>query len=74
MRIELNTANLQLARGQVLRLDEAAGRTVCSTDGALWITEDNAPRKDVVLEAGACHRLAGSALVQALSPATLSLA
>jgi hypothetical protein len=74
MRIELNTARLELARGQVLKLNDASGRTVCSTAGALWITEDDAPRRDVVLEAGACHRLAGSALVQALSPATLSLA
>lgn len=73
MRIELKAATLQLARGQVLRLAEAAGRTVCSTAGAVWITEDDA-HKDVVLQPGACHRLAGSALVQALSPATVSLA
>jgi Protein of unknown function (DUF2917) len=73
MRIELNAATLQLARGQVLRLADAAGRTLCSTGGAVWVTEDEL-RNDVVLEAGACHRLRGSALVQALSPATFSLA
>jgi hypothetical protein len=73
MRIELNAGTLQLARGQVLRLADAEGRTVCSTGGAIWITEDER-RSDVVLQGGACHRLRGSALVQALSPATVSLA
>lgn len=73
MRIELKAATLSLARGQVLRLRDAAGRTVCASDGALWVTEDH-EHKDVVLQAGGCHRLGGSALVQALGPATLSLA
>lgn len=73
MRIELNAATLQLARGQVLRLADADGRTVCSTGGAILVTEDDR-QSDVVLQEGACHRLRGSALVQALSPATFSLA
>lgn len=73
MRIEMNSATLKLARGQLLRLDDATGRTVCSTQGAIWVTEDLA-RKDIVLEPGGCHQLHGSALVQALSPATFSLA
>jgi len=73
MHIEMTSGTLQLARGQVLRLDDAGGHTVCSTDGAIWVTED-ASRKDVVLEAGGCYRLNGSALVQALTPATFSLA
>jgi len=74
MHIELKAGTLQLARGQVLRLDDdAIGRTVCSNDGAIWVTED-ADRKDIVLEAGGCYRLNGGALVQALTPATFSLA
>ena len=73
MRIEMTSGSLTLAQGQLLRLGDAAGRTVCSTDGAIWVTEDNA-RKDVVLEPGGCYRLHGSALVQALSAATFSLA
>ncbi len=73
MHIELSKATLQLARGQVLRLDDAAGHVVCSADGAIWVTEDGT-RKDVVLEPGACHRLVRGALVQALTPATLSVA
>lgn len=72
MRIDITAGTLQLARGQVLRLGAAAGHTVCSSSGALWVTEDDA-RKDVVLEPGSCYRLRGSALVQALTPATLSL-
>lgn len=72
MRIETSTATLQLARGQILRVADAIGRTVCSTDGALWITEDG-KLEDIVLQKGACHRLRASALVHALSPATFSV-
>ena len=72
MRIEASTATLQLARGQILRVADAVGRTVCSTGGALWITEDG-NIEDIVLQEGACHRLRPSALVHALSPATVSL-
>lgn len=73
MRIEARTATLQLARGQILRVADAIGRTVCSTEGAIWITEDGNVQ-DIVLQDGACHRLRGDALVHALSPATFSLA
>lgn len=73
LRIEMNTGTLHLAKGQLLRLADADGHTVCSADGAIWVTEDGS-REDVVLQAGSCHRLSAGALVQALSPATLSLA
>lgn len=73
MNIEMKAGTLRLERGQVLKLGDANGRTVCSTDGAIWVTEDKA-RKDVVLEPGNCYRLSGGALVQALTQATLSLA
>jgi hypothetical protein len=76
MRIELKSQGpVRLADGQTLRVVDGAGTTVVCKEGTLWVTEENQPR-DVVLEAGACVRLkrAGLTLIQALSPATLSLA
>lgn len=73
MNLQLESATLQLARGQVLRLEDAAGRTVKSETGAVWVTEDLL-QTDVVLQAGDSYRLHGSALVQALGRTTLSLA
>lgn len=76
MRIELKNAGaLHLTDGQTLRVLDGAGTTVICKEGTLWVTEENQPR-DVVLEAGACVRLkrAGLTLIQALSPATLSIA
>ena len=73
MRIELDADKLRLAQGQTLRLRDSAGGTVCCRAGTVWVTEENQPR-DVVLEAGACHRLSqrGVALVQALGDALIS--
>ena len=76
MRIELKPqGSVHLADGQTLRVLDGAGTTVVCKEGTVWVTEENQPR-DVVLEAGACVRLkrAGLTLIQALSPATLSLA
>jgi len=73
MHIELDADKLRLARGQTLRLRDGTGGTICCRTGTVWITEENQPR-DVVLEAGACHRLSqrGVALVQALGDALVS--
>jgi hypothetical protein len=73
MRIELDADKLRLSHGQTLRLREGAGGTICCRAGTVWVTEEHQPR-DVLLEAGACHRLAqrGVALVQALGDATVS--
>ena len=76
MRIELkNASDVHLTDGQTLRVLDGAGTTVTCNEGTLWVTEENQP-KDVVLEAGACVRLkrAGLTLIQALTPATLSIA
>ena len=72
MTLELTHGALRLGRGQTLRVKDGAGSTICSQGGALWITEENS-RKDVVLEAGQCYRLAapGVALVQAFGDASL---
>lgn len=76
MRIELkNVGAVRLIDGQTLRVTDGAGTIVTCNEGTVWVTEENQP-KDVVLEAGACVRLkrAGLTLIQALSPATLSIA
>jgi hypothetical protein len=65
---------LRLARGQVLKLRDGSGSTVCASDGTVWITEENSV-KDVVLQAGQCYRLerSGVALLQAFADASLSI-
>jgi len=74
MKIEFASGALQLARGQLLRVRDAAGSVICARSGTLWITEEDS-RKDVVLEPGACFRLArpGLVLVQAVADAALTL-
>ena len=62
MHLQLESATLQLARGQLVRLEDAAGRVVRNHDGAVWVTEDGQPR-DIVLREGESYRLAGDALV-----------
>ncbi len=75
MKLEIASGALQLARGQTLKLLDAAGSTICARQGTVWITEENS-RKDVVLEPGHCYRLAstGLTLVQAFADASVSLA
>lgn len=75
MTLELTSGTLRLARGQLLRLRDSVGSTICAREGTLWITEDGS-RRDVVLEPGACFRVGnrGLTLVQAVGDAQLSLA
>lgn len=76
MRIELKNAGaVHLSDGQTLRVVDGAGTTVTCSEGTVWLTEEDQPR-DVLLEAGTCVRLkrAGLTLIQALTPATLSIA
>jgi hypothetical protein len=75
MKIELDAGALRLARGQTLKMQDAAGSTICAREGTVWITEENS-RKDVVLEPGHCYRLGkpGLAIVQAFADASVSLA
>jgi len=68
MKLELQSGGLRLEPGQMLKVREGAGNTVCALEGAVWITENDQPR-DIVLEAGECYRLRkpGLAIVHALS-------
>jgi hypothetical protein len=75
MKLEVNSGALQLARGQTLKLCDGMGSTLCALNGTVWITEEHS-RKDVVLENGACHRIAhqGLTLVQAFDNASVAFA
>ena len=75
MRIELKTGALQLKRGQMLKVVDGVGSTVCAQHAAVWITEENRPR-DVVVESGGCYRLRsrGVAVIEALGEASVSFA
>ena len=75
MKLELRSGGLKLDHGQLLKVRDSAGSTVCALEGAVWITEDH-QLKDIVLEAGQCYRLQkpGLAIVHALSgPASVTL-
>ena len=75
MKLELQAGGLRLDQGQILKVRDSMGSTVCALEGAVWITEDH-QLKDIVLEEGQCYRLQnpGLAIVHALSgPAAISL-
>ena len=67
----MNTINLQ--RGGFLRLHRAAGGTVVTHTGSVWITEQDSER-DVVLSPGQSFTFSrpGLALVEAFSDASLT--
>jgi hypothetical protein len=75
MKLEIESGALRLARGQTLKMQDAAGSTICAREGTVWITEENS-RNDVVLEPGHCYRLGkpGLTIVQAFADASVSLA
>ncbi|HVL35204.1 MAG TPA: DUF2917 domain-containing protein [Burkholderiales bacterium] len=68
MQLQFASGAVRLGANQILRLQDAAGATVCAERGTVWITEENQVR-DVVLNAGHCYRLRtpGVAVVNALS-------
>jgi hypothetical protein len=65
---------VELAQGDVLPLDNAAGVQVSSLEGSLWLTEERGVG-DVILEAGESYEVAteGRTLVQAMSPARVAV-
>lgn len=74
MKLELASGGLRLARGQTVKLRDAVGSTICAREGTVWVTEENS-RRDIVLEPGACFRIArpGLTLVQAFADAAVTL-
>ena len=73
MKLELQSAGLRLDAGQMLKVRNGAGSTVCALEGSVWITEENQPR-DVVLEPGRCYRLRQPGLAQVVADHALEWA
>jgi len=65
--------SVRLARGTMMRMQDAAGTTVSAHDGVVWITEESGAR-DVMLRAGQSFtfRRLGLALVEAWTEAALT--
>jgi Protein of unknown function (DUF2917) len=61
-----------MARGRMLRIEDAAESVIHVRSGALWLTQERDPR-DYYLPAGSSLRLSaeGLAIAQALRPGTV---
>jgi Protein of unknown function (DUF2917) len=74
MELHINAPVLALEPGQVVSLDNAAGRRISAKEGLLWITEEGS-RKDHIVGQGDAHivRHAGRTVVQALRTAWVAI-
>jgi hypothetical protein len=74
MTVNLNSPILALAAGQVVSLDDAAGKRISARYGTIWITYEDS-RSDVILRTGESLILAkdGRTVLQALQPAFVTL-
>ena len=74
MQLELQRPVLTLDVGQVVTLDDAAGRTICARSGTVWITEEGRPH-DHIVQGGDCWVVAhdGRTVVQALAPSLVAI-
>ena len=74
MNLNLERPTLALDAGQVLSLDDVAGKRISARFGTVWITYEGI-EKDVILEPGESLILAqdGRTVVQALEPAFVTL-
>ena len=74
MILELQRPTLALDTGQVVTLDDAAGRTICARSGRVWITEEGKP-DDHIVESGDCWVVErdGRTLVQAMTPSVVAI-
>ena len=65
---------LNLAQGNILRIDDGTGMLVAVSEGEVWLTEEGNPR-DIVLGPGESFELKrpGVCLLYAIEPARLTL-
>ena len=74
MELHIKEPLLALESGQVVTLDNAAGRRISAKAGLLWITEEGS-RKDHIVSEGDAHivRHTGRTVVQALKRAWVAI-
>ena len=69
-----NVAQVELQKGQTMRLEHGSASRIVCCEGSLWLTRDGDIR-DVVLRQGQCLRFEGTrdVLVSAFEPARFSV-
>lgn len=74
MLLNVNAPVLALEMGQVVTLDNAAGKRISARSGLLWITEEGS-RRDHIVREGDAHivRHTGRIVVQALKAAWVAI-
>lgn len=74
MELHIKAPLLALETGEVVTLDDAAGRRISAKQGLLWITEEGS-RSDHIIAPGDAHivRHAGRTVVQALKSAWVAI-
>ena len=74
MELHLDTPTFALEPGQVVSLDDAAGRRVLARTGTVWITEEDSV-EDHIVGPGESLILGrrGRTVLQALQPACVSI-
>lgn len=74
MELHIKAPLLALEPGQVVTIDNAAGKRIAARSGLLWITEEGS-RKDHIVTEGGAHivRHAGRTVVQALKTAWVAI-
>jgi hypothetical protein len=74
VKLDAKRFGLELAQGEVLRLESASAFEVACEEGRVWLTEERNAR-DIWLTAGQCARLSGRglALVEAVRRARIRI-
>jgi hypothetical protein len=74
MRLQTAQPILSLETGQVVTLDDAAGRRISARSGTVWVTEEGRPH-DHIVEGGDSIVVArdGRTVVQALAPSVVAI-
>ena len=74
MRLQTPQPILSLETGQVVTLDDAAGRRISARSGTVWVTEEGRPH-DHIVEGGDSIIVArdGRTVVQALAPSVVAI-
>ena len=74
MRLQTPQPILSLETGQVVTLDDAAGRRISARSGTVWVTEEGRPH-DHIVEGGDSIVVArdGRTVVQALAPSVVAI-